>query len=124
MKSAIYSWRVKAMLNYLKSMITDKDSSKEEILKVIDNYLQFTDETVDYGALYTAQEKRKTQRYPDTKSPWCHFIEGMGCSCGANVYHYEYDGENIYGVCNGCGKDLYIVKPEHIDEYLKQGVWI
>lgn len=46
-KKVIYSWRVIAMLNYLKGMLCDKDVERDDFRKVIDNYITFTEETVD-----------------------------------------------------------------------------
>lgn len=46
-KNVIYSWRVIAMLNYLRAMLCDKDVEKDDFRKVIDNYITFTEETVD-----------------------------------------------------------------------------
>lgn len=74
--------------------------------------------------LLKLKQPRKCQYYSDKQDKlWNYHIGGRCCSCGANVYHYEYDGENIYGVCNACGKDLYVVKEEHVDKRLIEGVW-
>lgn len=51
------------------------------------------------------------------------FIRGEHCLCGANVMHYEYDGEKMYGVCNACQDDVFIVKPEYAKELLGEGIW-
>lgn len=45
------------------------------------------------------------------------------CGCGSNVYHYEYDGTNIFGKCNSCGKYIYEIKDEYIEECLLEGLW-
>ena len=45
------------------------------------------------------------------------------CNCGSNCYHYEYDGTDIFIVCNGCSSDLYSVKPEYREEYIDRGEW-
>ena len=43
-KSAvIYKWRVEAMLTYIKHIVTIGDA-REDIVRVIDGYLKFTDE--------------------------------------------------------------------------------
>ena len=68
-------------------------------------------------------KERKIQCYPDSKAPWAYFLNGVGCDCGANCFHYEYDGKTIYGVCNACGKDLYTVKPEYVADTLNTGIW-
>lgn len=70
------------------------------------------------------KQPRKRQYYLDKQDKlWNHYIVDLCCSCGANVYHYEYDGNEMYGVCNGCGKDVYVVKEECIDKRLKEGIW-
>ena len=46
-KKLIYSWRVIAMLNYLRAMLCDKDVERDDFRKVIDNYITFTEETID-----------------------------------------------------------------------------
>lgn len=69
---------------------------------------------------------RKIQCYDESKDIWCYY-DGKNrnpCGCGSNCYHYEYDGEKIYGVCNACKADIYEMKPEYVEEKLKQGVWI
>jgi hypothetical protein len=45
------------------------------------------------------------------------------CHCGSNVYHHEYDGENIWGVCNACGEKLYQLKDEYAERDLEEGEW-
>lgn len=74
-----------------------------------------------------ANLSRKTQYYdkPQDDTIWCYFVKGVSnpCGCGSNCYHYEYNGEKIYGVCNACKTDIYEVKIEYIKEKLKQGVW-
>ena len=55
-KSLIYSWRVKAMLNYLKSMTLNDECGKKDINKVIDNYLRFVDEKIDAQVIRTFNE--------------------------------------------------------------------
>ena len=45
------------------------------------------------------------------------------CRCGSNCQHYEYDGKNVFVVCNGCWSDLAIIKPEYAEEYLNKGIW-
>lgn len=69
-------------------------------------------------------KKRQYQRY-DSGNVWCYYnpYKRNPCGCGSNCYHYEYDGEKIYGVCNGCQTDVYEVKPEYIDGKLATGVW-
>lgn len=46
------------------------------------------------------------------------------CSkCGSNVYHHEYDGENIWGICNSCGNEMYMLKEEFVKSDLAEGEW-
>lgn len=45
------------------------------------------------------------------------------CGCGSNLFHYEYNGTNIYGVCNACETRIYEIKEEYIEECLKEGFW-
>lgn len=66
---------------------------------------------------------RVKQYYADKDLIWAYFIPKERCSCGANVFHYEYDGKNIYGVCNACDQDLYIVKKEYVNKHLSEGIW-
>ena len=35
------------MLNYLRAMLCDKDVERDDFRKVIDNYITFTEETID-----------------------------------------------------------------------------
>lgn len=41
--AVIYKWRVESMLTYIKHMVTIGDA-REDIVRVIDGYLKFTDE--------------------------------------------------------------------------------
>ena len=45
------------------------------------------------------------------------------CGCGSNCYHYEYDGTDVYIVCNACFSDLFSVKPEYRQEYIDNNEW-
>ena len=71
----------------------------------------------------TKANNRKIKRHIEDGEPWTYFISGVRCDCGANCYHYEYDGNTIYGVCNACERDIYIVKPEYVADELNTGVW-
>lgn len=67
---------------------------------------------------------RKKQYYSDDENKlWNYYMPKERCSCKANVYHYEYDGKKIYGVCNACGEDVYILKDEYVEETLNKGIW-
>ena len=66
---------------------------------------------------------RVKQYYPDRDLIWTQFIPQERCLCGSNVYHYEYDGKDIYGVCNGCGQDRYSAKEEYVNKRLSEGIW-
>ena len=70
-------------------------------------------------------EKRKIQYYDDGEYYHNYWVKGENnpCGCGSNVYHLEYDGKKIYGVCNACNTDIYEYKDEYIEEELKQGIW-
>ena len=54
-----------------------------------------------------------------------YWIEGKRnpCGCGSNLFHYEYDGINVSGICNACGVKLYEMKEEYVEDLLKEGVW-
>ena len=73
-------------------------------------------------------DKRLTQCYTDSERMWQYYNkEPNHCGCGGNCFHYEYDlNDNvIYGVCNCCEKDIYIVvKEEYMDEKLHEGKWL
>ena len=43
------------------------------------------------------------------------------CHCGSNLFHEEYDGNNLYGVCNACNRDLYIFRFD--EEYINNSKW-
>lgn len=66
---------------------------------------------------------RKKQYYNDVDKVWQYYQPKGTCNCGCNVYHYEYDGKKIYGVCNACGEDVYILKHEYVEETLNKGIW-
>ena len=68
---------------------------------------------------------RKIQCYDDLPhDPWGYYTKEMNpCRCGSNCQHYEYDGKNVFVVCNGCWSDLAIIKPEYAEEYLNKGIW-
>ena len=73
------------------------------------------------------QAKRLTQCYDDDEEIWQYADkERNPCGCGSNCFHYEYDRINnvIYGVCNACEKDIYIVKEEYMNEKLHTGKWL
>lgn len=74
------------------------------------------------------QTKRLTQCYEDSENMLQYYSSENKnpCGCGSNCYHYEYDRINnvIYGVCNACEEDIYIVKEEYMDEKLHAGKWL
>lgn len=53
------------------------------------------------------------------------FIPGVTnpCGCGSNCYHYEREDGVVYGVCNACDVDIYIIKDECTPEIISKGVW-
>ena len=70
---------------------------------------------------------RVVKCHEDSEILWQYYCVGQNpCGCGSNCYHYEYDNidDEIYGVCNVCEKDIYVVKKEYKEEKLKEGKWI
>lgn len=63
--------------------------------------------------------KYKFKRY----EPCCDEILDNPCGCGCNLYHLEYDGSEVFTVCNSCGKDIAIIEKNQAKELLKQGSW-
>jgi len=51
------------------------------------------------------------------------FIKGERnpCGCGSNVFHKEYNGKTLFGVCNACERDIY----EYYDDqdYIDKSQW-
>ncbi len=69
---------------------------------------------------------RTKQYYKDApKTIHSYYVphEKNPCGCGSNVYHYEYDGKDVYGVCNACERDIYILDKDGAQEKLKSGIW-
>ena len=68
-----------------------------------------------------------TQYYEDGKTVWTYFVPGERnpCGCGSNCYHHKYDRRDgkIYGVCNACDKDIYIIDKKYKNQRLEIGVW-
>lgn len=46
------------------------------------------------------------------------------CGCGSNCFHYEYDGNDIYCVCNACNEDLFIFNEDAVADCLEKGLWL
>lgn len=70
--------------------------------------------------------RRKILCHPDgEQNVWTYYVakQANPCGCGSNCYHYEFDGKDIFGVCNACHEDVYQIKEEFIEEYLERGVW-
>ena len=70
---------------------------------------------------------RQIQCYEDTERVWQYYNKFENpCECGSNCYHFEYDRDDdkIYGVCNCCNKDIYVMRKECKDDKLKQGKWV
>lgn len=68
--------------------------------------------------------RKKKQYYKDTNDIICLYtLKGHSCSCGSDTYYYEYDGNDIFGICNDCEKTLYKVKDEYIKDKLEEGIW-
>ena len=51
------------------------------------------------------------------------FNSNNPCGCGCNLYHLEYDGSEVFTVCNSCGKDIAIIEKNQAKELVKQGSW-
>lgn len=70
---------------------------------------------VSYSYMET-KKSSKGEKNCKENGVWYHsyVIDGGStynpCGCGSNVYHLEYDGKTIFGVCNVCEKDIYEVK--------------
>ncbi len=64
--------------------------------------------------------RRKIQYCEDNETIHSYYVphERNPCGCGSNLYHLQYDGKNIYGVCNACKEDLYIYNDDVILEKL------
>lgn len=46
-KKLMYSWRVSAILNYIKHMLSRDDCDREDVKTVVDNYIRFVEEMSD-----------------------------------------------------------------------------
>lgn len=70
--------------------------------------------------------RHKFQHYNDGKyGIWQYYGEERNpCGCGSNCFHKEYDGKNIWCICNSCNTKIYGVKEEYIQEDLNKGIWI
>ena len=84
-------------------------------------YYAIPEEAVELSNLIKNKDKRKVQYCTDSSEMWLYY--GISCSCGCNVHRYEYDGENIFIVCNACNECLGTIKDEYLDKYLNKGVW-
>ena len=87
---------------------------------------QNTNESEKYHALFMCIAHRYTKQYYPDGNVWCYMIGGRRCDhCGSNVHSHVYDtkDKHLYCQCNGCGKFIYEVKPEYVEEYMKEGVW-
>lgn len=70
------------------------------------------------------RRKRKILCHVETGNRQLFYTDGINpCGCGSNLFRYEYDGENVYGVCNSCDTDIYALKEEYKQEYLERGIW-
>ena len=90
-KKVIYSWRVIAMLNYLRAMLCDKDVERDDFRKVIDNYITFTEETVD-----SCKREESTWTNIDY-----HHGYPYSCTCGKCGYKSIIGKTNF---CPDCGR--------------------
>lgn len=62
-------------------------------------------------------------KHPDTIHTSYIPGEVNPCGCGSNCFHYERDCEYVYGVCNACDADIYVIKEEYTPDILSEGVW-
>lgn len=69
------------------------------------------------------EKTRKKQYYNDVDKVWQYYQPKETCSCGCNVYHFEYDGKKIYSICNACEEIVGVVRNERVEELLNKGVW-
>lgn len=63
------------------------------------------------------EETNTLQNYiPESKITPCH------CD---NMFHYEYDlfYNKMYGVCNICDQDIFVMKDEYVPQLLHEGIW-
>ena len=70
---------------------------------------------------------KRVQCYEDTENVWQYYNDySNACGCGSNCFHLEYDRnvDKIYGVCNCCNKNIYVINEEYKETKLKQGKWI
>lgn len=51
------------------------------------------------------------------------FNDNNPCECVCNLYHLEYDGSEVFTVCNSCEKDIAIIEKNQAKELLKQVSW-
>jgi hypothetical protein len=85
---------------------------------------------IEARRIYSKHKSRLVQYHEYNDIVWSYYHYPLGknniCGCGSNCCHYEYDKlENkIYGVCDGCGAEIYEIKKEYIDKELKVGRWL
>ena len=102
-----------------------------DFIKELDDLLKKYNITIyDVMQIYEKQfikPVRTVQHYNYEDHVWTYYNpEGNNpCGCGSNCYHYEYDqrDDEIYGVCNGCDKDIYIIDKKYKNQRLEIGVW-
>lgn len=63
---------------------------------------------------------RKIQYNKNNGRIWEYIVEDLRCICGCNVFHKEYNGTDVFGVCNGCRNDVYMIKPEFVNAELNK----
>ena len=74
----------------------------------------------------TDSPHRKIMYHKDRDSIICSVLNTDKCECGCNVVHLEYDEKvnAIFGICNACKKEVYIVESEDAKEMLmSKGTW-
>ena len=93
------------MLNYIRSHILNNQTSIDDVIKVIDNYIQFAKDTVD-GRLVTRVEC--VDENEDKKGDWIVVMEGNACrlkcsKCG-QVFIFNSDTRKF---CGNCGSEMH-----------------
>lgn len=86
-------------------------------------YYPVPEEAIELSNLIKNKDKTKIQYYEDVDKVWEYYQPKTVCACGCNVYHYEYDGKNIYSICNACGEIVGVVRNEYTEELLNKGIW-
>lgn len=119
--------------SFLQSKENTLDMSEYDALK---EYIENNDSSIDYlievacrnlePSTPEVSTTRMVQHYSESENIWCYYVKDVFCDCGCNCFSHEFDKEKnqIYGVCNGCSKDVYTIRPECMNEDLSKGIWL